>query len=69
MAKKRLGQGSFVDAFLGHGVGQNARLERIAEHFRWERFERLLGPLRASHGRPSAFSTEVLCEGVVRDIW
>lgn len=52
MAEKRLGQGSFADAFLGHGVGRNARLERIAEHFGWERFERLLRPLRASHGRP-----------------
>ena len=52
MAEKRLGQGSFVDASLGHGVGRNARLERIAEHFRWERFEGLLRPLRASHGRP-----------------
>lgn len=52
MAEKQLSQGSFADAFLGRGVGRNARFEQVAEHFRWERVERLLRPLRASHGRP-----------------
>lgn len=68
MAEKRLGQGSFADAFLGHGVGWNARLERIAEHFCWERFERLLRPLRASHGRPG-YPTLSLFKALLLQQW
>ncbi len=52
MGEKRIGQGSFVDAFANPRVGVNRRLERIEGLFKWYRFEKLLKPLRSEVGRP-----------------
>ena len=52
MGEKRIGEGSFLDAFAGPRVGRNRRLERIEDLFKWYRFEKLLKPLRSDVGRP-----------------
>ena len=52
MAEKKIGQGSFVDAFAHPRVGANPRLDRIDDLFKWYRFEKLLKPLRSEVGRP-----------------
>jgi IS5 family transposase len=51
MGEKRIGAGSFADAFVASGVGRNARLERIEGLFDWSRFATLLKPMRAPSGR------------------
>lgn len=46
-------QQSFVDAFLGPGIGRNRRLERIAALIEWGAIERLADEARAGEtGRP-----------------
>ena len=52
MGEKRIGEGSFVEAFMAPGVGANRRLDRIDGLFKWYRFEKLLKPLRSEVGRP-----------------
>ena len=52
MGEKRIGEGSFLDAFANPRVGVNHRLERIEGVFKWYRFEKLLKPLRSDVGRP-----------------
>lgn len=48
-----IGQQSFVDAFLGPGVGRNRRLERIATLIDWSAVERLALEARPGDtGRP-----------------
>jgi len=51
MGEKRIGDGSFADAFMAPGVGRNARLDRIEDLFEWSRFTKLLKPLRSTQGR------------------
>jgi IS5 family transposase len=51
MGEKRIGDGSFADAFMASGVGRNVRLDRIDGLFNWSRFKKLLKPLRSSQGR------------------
>ncbi len=51
MGEKRIGSGSFAEAFMAPGVGRNARLDRIEGLFQWPRFEALLKPLRSEIGR------------------
>ncbi len=51
MGEKRIGAGSFADAFMAPGVGRNDRLERIDGLFKWYRFEKLLKPIRSKIGR------------------
>jgi hypothetical protein len=51
MGEKRIGSGSFADAFMAPGVGRNARLDRIEGLFHWSRFEPLLKPVRPEMGR------------------
>ena len=48
MGEKRIGDGSFADAFVAPGVGRNARLDRIEDLFNWSRFEKLLKPMRSA---------------------
>lgn len=52
MGEKRIGEGSFLDAFANPRVGKNRRLERINGLVNWYRFEELLKPLRSAVGRP-----------------
>lgn len=53
MAVKRMGQPSFVEAWLPDGLGANARLERLSDLVKWYRFEKLLGRMRhEGPGRP-----------------
>ena len=52
MGEKKIGQGGFVDAFANPRVGVNRRLERIHGQLKWDRFEKLLKPLRSDVGRP-----------------
>lgn len=51
MGEKRIGEGSFAEAFVAPGVGANKRLERIEGLFEWPRFEKLLRALRSPAGR------------------
>ena len=51
MGEKRIGDGSFADAFVAPGVGRNARVDRIEDLFNWSRFEKLLKPMRSAQGR------------------
>ena len=51
MGEKRIGAGSFADAFMAPGVGRNVRLERIDGLFKWCRLETLLKPIRSKIGR------------------
>ena len=54
MAHKKMGQASFVEAFLRPEVGANRRLERIDEMIDWAPLERLVKPVRSgAWGRPS----------------
>jgi transposase, IS5 family len=54
MAHKKMGQASFVEAFLRPDVGVNRRLERIDEMVDWAPLERLVKPVRSgAWGRPS----------------
>lgn len=50
MGEKRIGEGSFADAFVASGVGRNERLDRIEELFDWPRLARILKPLRSKYG-------------------
>ncbi len=52
MGEKRIGQPGFADALVARGAGGNARLDRIEALVSWDRFDRLLRPVRASRGRP-----------------
>jgi hypothetical protein len=47
MAHKRMGQASFVEAFLRPDVGVNRRLERIDRMIDWTPLERLVKPVRS----------------------
>ena len=58
MGEKRIGDGSFADAFVVPGAGSNKRLDRIEGLFDWSRFERLLKPVRSSLGRKGHTSSE-----------
>ncbi len=51
MGEKRIGEGSFAEAFMAAGVGTNKRLERIEGLFEWPRFESLLKTMRSPAGR------------------
>ncbi len=51
MGEKRIGAGSFAEAFVAPGVGRNERLDRIDCLFKWYRFEKLLKPIRSEIGR------------------
>jgi len=51
MGEKRIGDGSFAEAFVAAGVGSNKRLERIAGLFEWSRFDSLLKTVRSPSGR------------------
>jgi len=51
MGEKRIGAGSFADAFVAAGVGRNARLDRIEGLFDWKRLFKLLKPVRSPSGR------------------
>lgn len=51
MGEKRIGEGSFAEAFMAAGVGSNKRLERIEGLFEWPRFESLLRTMRSPAGR------------------
>ena len=51
MGEKRIGEGSFAEAFAAPGVGANKRLDRIEGLFDWSRFERLLKAMRSPAGR------------------
>src|SRR5512147_1784907 len=54
MAPKKMGQASFVEAFLRPDVGANRRLERIDRMIDWAPLERLVKPVRSgAWGRPS----------------
>jgi IS5 family transposase len=54
MAHKKMGQVSFVEAFLRPEVGANRRLERIGRMIDWAPLERLVKPVRSgAWGRPS----------------
>src|SRR5512134_2472901 len=54
MAHKKMGQASFVEAFVRSGVGANRRLERIELMIDWAPLERLVKPVRSgARGRPS----------------
>lgn len=53
MAVSRMGQPSFVEAWLPEGLGANARLERLSDLVKWDRFEKLLvGVRHDGPGRP-----------------
>ena len=48
------GQMGLVEAFVGHRLGANDRLERIDALVKWYRFEKMLGKLHgAKEGRPA----------------
>jgi hypothetical protein len=54
MAHKKMGQASFVEAFLRPDVGVNRRLERIDRMIDWASLAALVTPVRSgAWGRPS----------------
>src|SRR5512132_2107912 len=54
MAYKKMGQASFVEAFLRPDVGANRRLERIGRMIDWAPLVALVKPVRSgAWGRPS----------------
>jgi IS5 family transposase len=54
MAHKKMGQASFVEAFLRPDVGANRRLERIGRMIDWAPLAALVKPVRSgAWGRPS----------------
>lgn len=54
MAHKKMGQASFVEAFLRPEAGTNRRLERIERMIDWAPLAALVGPVRSGAcGRPS----------------
>src|SRR5512133_3547412 len=54
MAYKKMGQASFVEAFLRPDVGANRRLERIGRMIDWAPLAGLVKPVRSgAWGRPS----------------
>src|SRR5512132_937836 len=65
MAHKKMGQASFVEAFLRPDVGANRRLERIDEMIDWAQLERLVKSVRSgAWGRPS-YPPLAMAEGPV----
>ena len=51
---REMGQPSLAESLLPETLGHNERLERIAEAFDWDRFDRLLARVHsAQEGRPS----------------
>lgn len=68
MGEKRIGEGSFAEAFVASGVGSNKRLERIEALFDWGRFERLLKPVRSKLGR-KGYPALALFKAVLLQQW